>query len=103
MVKPLFSPGTPEALTFKPEPLCPKLCFAPLASQKGVEDLVKDGKNVFFTGNAGTGKSFLLNRIVDALRQQYGGEFQSCVAVTAATGIAATHVGGTWPPTGLSH
>lgn len=63
-------------------------------AQKRVEEMVADGKNVFFTGNAGTGKSFLLNRIVDSLRQQYGGEFASAVAVTAATGIAATHVGG---------
>ena len=40
------------------------------------------------------GKSFLLNRIIDALRQRHGGEFSKCVAVTAATGIAATHIGG---------
>ena len=41
-----------------------------------------------------TGKSFLLNRIIDALRQKHGSTFGSCVAVTAATGIAATHIGG---------
>ena len=55
---------------------------------------MKAGKNVFFTGNAGTGKSFLLNRIIDHLRQHYGAAFKTCVAVTAATGIAATHIGG---------
>lgn len=46
------------------------------------------------TGNAGTGKSFLLNRIIASLRKTYGADFTSCVAVTAATGIAATHISG---------
>ncbi|KAA6419235.1 MAG: DNA repair and recombination PIF1 [Trebouxia sp. A1-2] len=63
--------------------------------QQQVEDLVKEGKNVFFTGNAGTGKSFLLNRIIEHFRQDYGEDFNACVAVTAATGIAATHISGT--------
>ncbi len=40
------------------------------------------------------GKTFLLNRIIDALRQRHGVNFRSCVAVTAAAGIAATHIGG---------
>ncbi|DBA72022.1 TPA: hypothetical protein ACH3X2_14301 [Trebouxia sp. C0005] len=63
--------------------------------QQQVEDLVKEGKNVFFTGNAGTGKSFLLNRIIEHFRQDYREDFNACVAVTAATGIAATHISGT--------
>ncbi|KAL3131052.1 hypothetical protein ABBQ38_15563 [Trebouxia sp. C0009 RCD-2024] len=63
--------------------------------QQEVEDLVKEGKNVFFTGNAGTGKSFLLNRIIEFFRQDYGPDFNASVAVTAATGIAATHISGT--------
>ncbi|KAK9836342.1 hypothetical protein WJX81_007050 [Elliptochloris bilobata] len=61
-----------------------------------VERLVcEEHRNVFFTGNAGTGKSFLLNRIIDKLRLVYGEDFAESVAVTAATGIAATHIGGT--------
>ena len=40
------------------------------------------------------GKSFLLNRIIERLRLIYGEDFAETVAVTAATGIAATHIGG---------
>ena len=42
-----------------------------------------------------TGKSFLLNRIIEHFRQDYGEDFNACVAVTAATGIAASHISGT--------
>ena len=42
-----------------------------------------------------TGKSFLLNRIIQFFRQDYGEDFNASVAVTAATGIAATHISGT--------
>lgn len=76
---------------FRPQQLFILVCRQ---LQRHVLDLVKDGKNVFFTGNAGTGKSFLLNRVVESLREMYGSGFKDCVAVTAATGIAATHVGG---------
>ena len=41
-----------------------------------------------------TGKSFLLNHIIAKLRLIYGNDFANCVAVTAATGIAATHICG---------
>lgn len=46
---------------------------------------------------AGTGKSFLLRYIIRRLKEAFGhpGEFCRKVAVTAATGIAATHIGGT--------
>lgn len=63
--------------------------------QREVLRLVSNGQNVFFTGNAGTGKSFLLNQIIASLRTQYESDFTDAVAVTAATGIAATHIGGT--------
>jgi hypothetical protein len=64
------------------------------AEQQAVVELVKAGKSVFFTGDAGTGKSFLLNHIISQLREQHGEEFCSAVAITAATGIAATHIQG---------
>ncbi len=51
--------------------------------------ILKSGKNVFITGAAGSGKTFLLNRYIDWLAQ--GG---INAAVTASTGIAATHLNG---------
>ena len=41
------------------------------------------------------GKSVLLNHIISELRERYGeDDFRASVAVTAATGIAATHISG---------
>lgn len=36
-----------------------------------------------------------MNNIIAYLRQQYAEDFNASVAVTAATGIAATHISGT--------
>jgi ATP-dependent exoDNAse (exonuclease V) alpha subunit len=47
------------------------------------------GRNVFLTGPAGSGKTHVLNRFIRALRNA-----GKKVAVTASTGIAATHLGG---------
>ncbi|GAX73971.1 hypothetical protein CEUSTIGMA_g1421.t1 [Chlamydomonas eustigma] len=69
----------------------PQLC----PEQEKVMQLVRDGKNVFFTGNAGTGKTFMLNKIIEELRIKYGRDFISKVALAAPTGIAATHIQGT--------
>ena len=51
--------------------------------------LLKSGRNVFLTGQAGAGKTYVINQYIQWLR--------SCdvpVAITASTGIAATHIGG---------
>ncbi|XP_068995665.1 ATP-dependent DNA helicase PIF1 [Embiotoca jacksoni] len=56
--------------------------------QAAVLSAVLSGKNVFFTGSAGTGKSFLLKRIMGSLPPK--GTFS-----TASTGVAACHIGGT--------
>ena len=45
-------------------------------------------RNVFITGSAGVGKSFLLNEILKSLKH-------SKVYVTASTGVAACNIGGT--------
>lgn len=52
--------------------------------------LLKMGENVFLTGEAGSGKTYLLNQYI-----QYLKEHKVDVAVTASTGIAATHLQGT--------
>lgn len=51
--------------------------------------ILKTGANVFLTGEPGSGKTHLVNRYVEWLRA-HGIE----PAVTASTGIAATHIGG---------
>jgi ATP-dependent DNA helicase PIF1 len=76
------------------------------------------GENVFFSGAAGTGKSFLLRFVIQELRRRHGdgdgsgssgggGNNGAIVAVTAPTGIAASNVGGvtihSWAGVGLAH
>ncbi|KAK8091740.1 mitochondrial DNA helicase [Apiospora hydei] len=63
--------------------------------QQLVFDLVvKQGKSVFFTGPAGTGKSVLLRKIIRSLATKHLGE-SNRVGVTASTGLAAYNIGGT--------
>lgn len=52
-------------------------------------DLLKLGKNVFLTGAAGSGKTYVLNKYIDYLKRNH-----VHTAVTASTGIAATHLQG---------
>ena len=52
-------------------------------------DILAMGHNVFLTGAAGTGKTFLINRFIRHAR-----EHGIVIAVTASTGIAATHIWG---------
>lgn len=51
--------------------------------------LLKSGKNVLLTGSAGTGKTYVLNQYIQYLKSH-----KIPVAVTASTGIAATHLNG---------
>jgi ATP-dependent DNA helicase PIF1 len=60
--------------------------------QKDIISACLAGKNVFFTGGAGTGKSTLLLLIVEKLIAKHG---RCNVFVTATTGLAACAVGGT--------
>lgn len=54
--------------------------------QQRVLEACLRGSNIFFTGSAGTGKSYLLKRIVAALPPDV-------TFATASTGVAACHVG----------
>lgn len=56
------------------------------SEQQRVLDACLSGNNIFFTGSAGTGKSFLLKRIVAALPPDV-------TMPTASTGVAACHIG----------
>eukprot|EP00026_Physarum_polycephalum_P005071 Phypoly_transcript_05097.p1 GENE.Phypoly_transcript_05097~~Phypoly_transcript_05097.p1 ORF type:complete len:638 (+),score=81.36 Phypoly_transcript_05097:52-1965(+) len=80
----------PEFISIEPDmpPPKPEPPLGP--EQQQVLELVLKGENVFFTGSAGTGKSFLLDRITRGLQKQ-----NKNVALTAATGIAAVNIGGT--------
>jgi hypothetical protein len=62
--------------------------------QQLVVDLVTSGRNVFFSGPGGVGKSFTLGRVKTALEAKYGVDFHKRVCVCAPTGIAALNVGG---------
>ena len=57
--------------------------------QKTALDILKLGRNVYLTGAAGSGKTYLLNQYIKYLKDK-GAE----VGVTASTGIAATHMNG---------
>lgn len=57
--------------------------------QKLFFEKMKNGENVFITGNAGTGKSFLVNAF-----REYCETAEKKIAVTAPTGIAALNVEG---------
>ncbi|ODH21035.1 hypothetical protein ACO22_05738 [Paracoccidioides brasiliensis] len=62
--------------------------------QKRVVDaIVQDGKSIFFTGSAGTGKSVLMREIIRKLREKYKKE-PDRIAVTASTGLAACNIEG---------
>ena len=51
--------------------------------------LLKSGRNIFLTGSAGTGKTYVLNQFTQHLQ-----DANINVAITASTGIAATHIKG---------
>jgi hypothetical protein len=58
-------------------------------TQEDALTILKSGANVFLTGEPGSGKTYTINRYIAWLRER-GVE----PAITASTGIAATHVGG---------
>ena len=59
-------------------------------NQKMALDIMMQGHSVFLTGPAGSGKTYVLNQFIKRARKE-----GMTVAVTATTGLAATHLNGT--------
>lgn len=57
--------------------------------QKNAIEILKLGYNIFLTGPAGSGKTFLLNEYIAYLKKN-----KIPVSITASTGIAASHIDG---------
>jgi hypothetical protein len=64
--------------------------FALQMNQETAYSILRSGTNVFLTGSAGAGKTYVLNKYIRHLK-----DHGLHVAVTASTGIAATHMNGT--------
>ena len=60
-----------------------------LEQSQAYEAIVNGTGNMLLTGNAGTGKSFVLNQAIETMKQH-----GRSIVVTATTGIAATHING---------
>eukprot|EP00397_Hematodinium_sp_SG-2012_P003873 GEMP01003883.1.p1 GENE.GEMP01003883.1~~GEMP01003883.1.p1 ORF type:complete len:549 (+),score=146.94 GEMP01003883.1:480-2126(+) len=58
------------------------------SEQQEIVNAIRAGENIFFTGGAGTGKSFLLRLVIDLLPKE-------TLAVTSSTGLAAQALQGT--------
>ena len=58
-------------------------------TQEDAFKILTSGKNVLITGQAGTGKTYLLNKFIKYLKKN-----KIKVGITASTGIAATHLNG---------
>src|SRR3989344_1872415 len=71
-------------------------------TQEETLNILKIGKNVFLTGEPGSGKTHTVNRYISWLK-----EHDIEPAITASTGIAATHIGGmtvhSWSGIGISN
>lgn len=57
--------------------------------QKKAFEVLMSGKNVFLTGDAGTGKTYLINKFIEEMKKQ-----KKNLVITAPTGIAALNIGG---------
>ena len=70
-------------------------------TQKDALKIMQGGKNVFLTGEPGSGKTYILTKFIKWCRSN-----NKKVAITASTGIAASHIGGitihSWSGTGIA-
>lgn len=86
-------PGMPDIYSLESlvkKPLVAEAALPPLSEEQAkIFEAVKMGANVFFTGQAGSGKTLLISHIKQYLEQQ-----NILFAVTAPTGVAALLLGG---------
>eukprot|EP00927_Polykrikos_kofoidii_P038191 TRINITY_DN32488_c1_g1_i2.p1 TRINITY_DN32488_c1_g1~~TRINITY_DN32488_c1_g1_i2.p1 ORF type:complete len:519 (-),score=110.58 TRINITY_DN32488_c1_g1_i2:71-1477(-) len=83
----------PPAKRIRSEPTGPPPVIEPsnlTEEQRQAAKRALKGENLFVSGAAGTGKSYLLRYIIQELERRHSGE----VAITAPTGLAAVNVGG---------
>lgn len=80
------SGGPQPKKVFAPSPLAVDAPVKLNDEQNQVLKACIDGKNIFFTGSAGTGKSFLLKKIISVLPPDG-------TVATASTGVAACLIG----------
>lgn len=62
----------------------PEIAFIEDENTLKIKELIKNGENLFITGSAGSGKSFLLNN----LKKEFN------IEITSTTGMAAVNIGG---------
>jgi ATP-dependent DNA helicase PIF1 len=63
--------------------------------QQRAVNLVLNGQNVFLTGGGGTGKSRVLEYIIDIFKEKYKENLKTFVGITSTTGSSALLIGGT--------
>jgi len=70
--------------------------------QQDALKILKAGRNVYLTGAAGAGKTYVINQYIEYLK-----DHKINASITASTGIAATHIGGmtihSWSGVGIKN
>ncbi len=98
----IVSTSAPIKKTEKPQKALksnprPESVFEDNEDLKKIDDFIRNGDNVFVTGFAGTGKSYILNKLKEKYKKK--------LTITSTTGIAAVNVKGqtlhSWAGVGL--
>lgn len=98
----IVSTSKPIKKTEKPQKIVksnpkPEFVFEDNEDLKKIDDFIRNGDNVFVTGFAGTGKSYILNKLKEKYKKK--------LTITSTTGIAAVNVKGqtlhSWAGVGL--
>ena len=91
-----FASGKLDKYKFIPDttPLKPKLAPIELDKyQKNAIQLFKAGYNLFITGSAGSGKSFIIRKLIEEYRQSSDSTKQG-ISITSTTGISSLNING---------